>query len=260
MAIIVYDEIFLEHDTGKHPECAERLANTVQHLHSTGLWDECTIHTPREATVEELEAVHFPAHVKKVREMSAVGGGYFDMDTPVSARSYEAALKAAGGVMDAVDFVMADKDKTALCLVRPPGHHATPFLGMGFCLFNNIAVAAAYAMDKHNLERIFIMDFDVHHGNGTQEIFYAEPRVMFCSTHRAPFYPGSGSKDETGDDKGKGFTVNLPMDYGITPDEYLAELDGVLEGVADKFKPELVMISAGFDGIFGTKDDVTNLN
>jgi acetoin utilization deacetylase AcuC-like enzyme len=183
------------------------------------------------------------------RRTAEQGGGRLDGDTPVSPESYTVALAAAGACASAVDAVMQGKDRNALCLIRPPGHHATPTHSMGFCLFNNIALAAQRARQAHGLKRILIVDWDVHHGNGTQDIFYADPEVQFFSVHRYGhgFYPGSGAADETGTGAGLGRTLNLPLPLGVSRKQYLAAFSASLEKAADAIQPELILLSAGFD-------------
>ncbi len=181
--------------------------------------------------------------------MAERGGGYLDPDTVVCPASFRVALNAAGVCMAAVDAVVTGADSTALCLVRPPGHHATPTRSMGFCLFNNIAIAAAHARKKHALNRILIVDWDVHHGNGTQDIFYSDPAEFFLSVHRYGdgFYPGTGAADETGTGAGLGFTKNVPLAFGVSRKAYFEAFGRALELAAEKMKPELVLLSAGFD-------------
>ncbi|RMG37404.1 MAG: histone deacetylase, partial [Planctomycetota bacterium] len=181
------------------------------------------------------------------------GGGRIEADTVVSRESFDVAVRAAGTVCAAVDLVLqADvpsesRPRQALCLVRPPGHHARPAAAMGFCLFNNVAVAAAHALEHHGLNRVLIVDWDVHHGNGTQEIFYATDRVHFLSVHRHPFYPGTGSADERGTGPGLGATWNLPLRFGTPRREYIRRFTDIVEQAAEVCRPELVLISAGFD-------------
>jgi len=244
---LVYDPIYLEHNTGPHPENASRLIKTVEHLEHTGMMEQLSRISPRAATVEELSTVHAPGYISYVETFAQGGGGALDPDTIVSPGSYNAALKAAGGLIEAVDAVMAGEVKSAFALVRPPGHHAVRWEAMGFCLFNNIAVAARHAMDKHRLERILIADFDVHHGNGTQEAFYSDPRVLYFSTHQYPFYPGTGRVDETGEGSGKGTTVNVPLPGWCGNEEYLRVYGEVLAPAARRFRPQLILSSAGYD-------------
>jgi acetoin utilization deacetylase AcuC-like enzyme len=209
-----------------------------------------------------MAAVHEPGYPPRVAEFCQRGGGQIEADTVVSPRSYDAAILAAGAVADAVERVVRGEDHTALCLVRPPGHHARPDSAMGFCLFGNVAVAARVATRDLGLNRVLIVDWDVHHGNGTQEMFYTDEQVGFLSIHRYPFYPGTGAADETGAGPGLGTTRNLPIAFGISRKEYLAHFRKELEDFADQIRPELVIVSAGFDahredpiGSLGLEDD-----
>src|SRR4029078_10802549 len=220
MTLLYYDPRFLDHDTGNHPERPSRLRQIVARLESTGLTAQCARPTWEPASRARLERVHEPGHVDNVAAMASRGGGHLDPDTVVSPDSFDVAQLAAGAACDAVDRVLAGEDKTALCLVRPPGHHALPGLAMGFCLFSNVSVAARVARDEHGLDRVMIVDWDVHHGNGTQDIFYADGRVGFLSIHRLPFYPGPGAADETGAGDGLGATVNLPISFGTSREVY----------------------------------------
>ena len=222
MTVVIYDDIYLKHDTGpNHPENATRIINTIEHLRSTNLWQKLDIKKPRTATKAEVSAIHSTSQIEQVAEIARSGGEYLDPDTYVSSDSYEAALNAAGAPLTAIDLIMDKKADNAFCLVRPPGHHATPEKGMGFCLFNNVAIASKYIQSKYSLDRIVIIDWDVHHGNGTQDAFYDDPSVMYFSMHRYPFYPGTGAEEETGKDSGSGFTINIPLSYNIEPREYL---------------------------------------
>ena len=247
MTLLIHDPICREHDTGDHPECARRLVAIEETLRRTGLWDRCRELPARRATREELGRVHAASWLDTLDRIEAEGGGWIDGDTVASERSVEAARWAAGGVLAAVDAVVSGADRTALCLVRPPGHHATPTRGMGFCLVNNVAVAAAHLVAAHGLQRVLVVDWDVHHGNGTQDAFYDRADVMYVSTHRYPFYPGSGASRETGRGAGAGFTVNLPFPAGTPGDEVVSELKKVLAMQADLFRPQFVLVSAGFD-------------
>jgi acetoin utilization deacetylase AcuC-like enzyme len=240
------DPVFREHDAGPgHPEVPERADGARQGLKDAGLEDDLELREPREATREELLEVHTPAHVDRVVETDG-RGGFFDWDTTASPRSYAAAVRAAGAVTGAVDSVLDGALDRAFCIVRPPGHHATAERAMGFCFFNNVAVGAAHALAR-GLERVAILDFDVHHGNGTQDIFWEEPRVLFVSSHQFPFYPGSGALDEVGEGKGRGFTVNLPMPGGLGDGGYARAWRKIVAPIGKAFDPELVLISAGFD-------------
>ncbi|MBA7641136.1 Histone deacetylase-like amidohydrolase [subsurface metagenome] len=243
----VYDPIYLQHDTGQHVENASRLEAIISHLEQTRLIRQLTLVKPRAATIEELTLVHSEQHVSHIQEMVQKGGGWLDPDTVVSASSYQAAIYAAGGVIEAGEMVMQGGVDSAFALVRPPGHHATANRAMGFCLFNNVAITAEYVLSRYNLERIAIIDFDVHHGNGTQEIFYDNPRVLYLSTHQYPFYPGTGALDETGRGEGKGTTVNIPLPAGCGDNEYLPVFEQIVGPVIRRFDPQLILVSAGYD-------------
>ncbi len=248
MTVVIYDDIYLKHDTGpNHPENATRIINTIEHLRSTNLWQKLDIKKPRTATKAEVSAIHSTSQIEQVAEIARSGGEYLDPDTYVSSDSYEAALNAAGAPLTAIDLIMDKKADNAFCLVRPPGHHATPEKGMGFCLFNNVAIAAKYIQSKYSLDRIVIIDWDVHHGNGTQDAFYDDPSVMYFSMHRYPFYPGTGAEEETGKDSGSGFTINIPLSYNTEPQEYLKFFEEILEKRIKPFKPQFILISSGFD-------------
>ncbi len=222
----VYDPLYLEHATSGHPESPARLQAVVSHLEESGLLGRLTRIEPKDATTADLELVHSKDMIARVRRVAEEGGAWLDPDTYVAPRSYEAALRAAGGLLTATDAVLDGEVGSAFCLVRPPGHHATPTQAMGFCLFNNIAIAAAHALERRGLERVAILDFDVHHGNGTQDAFYSEPRLLFVSTHQYPFYPGSGSWSETGRDLGRGNDGQPPSAAGLRARRIPALLSG----------------------------------
>jgi len=248
MAIIIFDDIFLEHNTGNgHPENAQRLLNTREYLKSKGYWNDNNIQKPEKCSIEEITSVHNKEYVKKIELMCEKGSSMLDADTRLSAKSYEAAIYACGAATTAVDKIMEKSCKSAFCLVRPPGHHATPQTGMGFCLFNNAAISARYIQSKYKLDRILIIDWDVHHGNGTQDAFYDDPSVLYFSMHRFPFYPGTGSKNEKGNGNGLNYTVNVPLDAYTETDEYFAQFKEVINGQAKEFNPQFIIISAGFD-------------
>jgi len=249
MTLLYTDPLFLRHDTGRHPERAERLRSISARIREAGLLARCTPgrYTPLgEPVVKEL---HTPDMVERAKLVSRSGGGWIDADTHVSPQSFDVALAAAGACASAVEAVLSGADRTALCLVRPPGHHATPAQSMGFCLFNNVGLAAHHALTVRDLARILIVDWDVHHGNGTQEIFYTDPRVLFFSIHRFGhgFYPGTGAADETGQGRGLGFTRNEPVRFGSPRHDYHSRFRNALEESAERIKPELVLVSAGFD-------------
>jgi acetoin utilization deacetylase AcuC-like enzyme len=249
MTLLYTDELFLRHDTGSHPECADRLRAISARIQQTGLAAKCKAGQYLPLTAEEVGKIHSPHQIRRAQQVAGQGGGYLDGDTPMSKDSYAVALAAAGACVAAVDSVLTGADHNALCLVRPPGHHATPTRSMGFCLFNNIALAANHARTAHQLTHILIVDWDVHHGNGTQHIFYEAPEVVFYSIHRYGhgFYPGTGAAGETGSGKGAGHVFNMPIRYGVSRKEYRAAFAVALEKAAHAFKPELVLISAGFD-------------
>jgi acetoin utilization deacetylase AcuC-like enzyme len=244
---LVYDPIYLEHDTGNHVENSQRLVAVLAHLGRTGAKGSLTLLSPRRAALEEVQMVHDPAYVAAIENKARRGGGWLDPDTVMCPRSYEVALCAAGGFLTAVEAVMKEQVDSAFALVRPPGHHATHDRAMGFCLFNNVAIGAKFALANYDLDRVLIVDFDVHHGNGTQDAFYADPRVLYFSTHQYPFYPGTGGMNEVGTGEGKGSTVNFPMAAGWGDEEYLRAFDEVLVPVARRFRPQLILVSAGFD-------------
>jgi acetoin utilization deacetylase AcuC-like enzyme len=248
---LVYDPIYLQHETGDHPECPQRVSGIMRHFESAKLLPRLRLLPPRAASREDLEMVHAREMIDAVFAECESGGGWMDMDTPVSRRSGEAALKAVGGLFEAADRILAGEVENALALVRPPGHHATRTHAMGFCLFNNVALCARYLQRRKGLKKILIVDWDVHHGNGTQEAFYDDPSVLFFSTHRFPFYPGTGALDETGTGAGAGFTINRPMWGETRPEEFMRQFREVIEGPAAAFRPEFVLISAGFDGYVG---------
>jgi acetoin utilization deacetylase AcuC-like enzyme len=247
MTLLYYDPRFLDHDTGMHPERPERVRQIVRRLDATGLAAQCVRTQWEPASRARLELVHEPGHVDHIAALAARGGGHIDSDTIVSAPSFEVARLAAGAACDAVDRVLGGEAKTALCVVRPPGHHALAERAMGFCLFNNIAIAAQVARKEHGIDRVLIADWDVHHGNATQDTFYADGSVGFLSAHRWPFYPGTGAADETGTGDGLGATVNLPIAFGTPRQTYRELFASKLEAIAERIRPELVLISAGFD-------------
>ena len=260
MTLLYSDPLFLKHDTGQHPEKADRLRSITARLEKTGIAKKCTAGSYKPLAEDVVCQVHSTKQVRAIKEMSEHGLDHIDSDTVVSPDSYRVALAAAGACAAAVDAVLSGPETTALCLVRPPGHHATPTTSMGFCLFNNVALAAHHAKTRHRLTRILIVDWDVHHGNGTQDIFYEDPQVLFFSIHRygMGFYPGTGAADDTGRGKGVGYTMNVPIRYSTSPKEYHARFKGTLEKAADKIKPELVLISAGFDA--HKKDPIGSLD
>ena len=249
MTLLYTDPLFLKHETGRHVEVPDRLRAITARLDRAGLPKKCAPGTYQPLTEEAVARVHAAKQVQQVKQVAAHGGGHIDPDTVVSPDSFAVALAAAGACAAAVDAVLQGPERTALCLVRPPGHHATPTRSMGFCLFNNVALAAHHAKKEHHLTRVLIVDWDVHHGNGTQDIFYEDPEVMFFSIHRfgMGFYPGTGDVDETGRGKGEGYTLNVPVRLGTSRKEYADRFSRALEKAAAKIRPELVLVSAGFD-------------
>ena len=240
------DPLFRKHDAGAgHPERPDRLEAVRRGIWQAGLEPQIRILAPRPATSAELLRVHTAGHLANVA--STEGRVYrFDADTQAGPQSYEAALLAAGAVVDAVDRVLDGTLDRAFCAVRPPGHHALPNRAMGFCLFGNVAVAAAHALAR-GLKRVLIVDFDVHHGNGTQAMFYGEKRVLYVSSHAWPFYPGTGGLDEVGEGPARGFTVNLPLPGAMGDRDYASVYRQIVAPIGRAFDPELVLVSAGFD-------------
>jgi acetoin utilization deacetylase AcuC-like enzyme len=247
MTLLYSDPRFLDHVTGTHPERPERLRQVTRHLERVGLDQQCARPTWEQISLTRLAHVHGLKYAAEVADFARQRGGHIEEDTVVSPASYDVALLAAGAACDAVERVIRGEDTTALCLVRPPGHHALPTSAMGFCLFNNIALAAATAVNDWELDRVLVVDWDVHHGNGTQDVFWTDPRVGFVSIHRWPFYPGTGDDDETGAGPGLGTTLNMPVKFGTSRPDYLARFRAEFEKFADRFRPQLVLISAGFD-------------
>ncbi len=247
MTLLYRDARFLNHQTGNHPERALRLQTIDAYLQRHWLTAQCRQPAFEPCDRAGLSLVHEPGYIEEVAAFSQAGGGNLDADTVCSPASFDVAALAAGSVMDAVARVLNGEDTTALCLVRPPGHHALPARAMGFCLFNNIALGAMAAVRRHGLDRVLIVDFDVHHGNGTQDVFWADPRVGFLSMHRYPFYPGSGSAGERGTGDGLGTTMNLPVEFGTPRKVILADFAARLQTFADQMRPQLVLVSAGFD-------------
>jgi acetoin utilization deacetylase AcuC-like enzyme len=244
-AAIIWDEAYAEHDTGEHPEGADRVTAMVAHLERTDLWPRLEVLTgPDPATELDILRVHTPAHLKMIQRAAQGSGAWLDPDTHVSARSYEIALLSAGGALLATD--LWDRGLVSFALIRPPGHHATPDRAMGFCLFNNVAIAAARLLER-GYERVAILDWDVHHGNGTQAAFYAEPRVLFGSAHEWPHYPGSGFFTECGEGEGEGFTVNVPLPAGSVDGDYARVFDDVFDPIVRRFAPQALLVSAGQD-------------
>lgn len=241
----VYDEIFLSHRMpSMHPESGDRLLACVEELKRSGLWESLVHVHPGRASPEDVGMAHSEEYVEKIRKFRS---GYLDADTYLSEHTCDAALFAAGAVMSAVDLCLeAGSPDRAFCAVRPPGHHAEHSKGMGFCIFNNVAVGARHAQAS-GVEKILIADFDVHHGNGTQDIFYEDNTVCYFSTHQYPHYPGTGSENERGRGVGEGFNVNVPLSAGDGDDAIGMAYEEAFAGLAADFNPELILVSAGYD-------------
>jgi acetoin utilization deacetylase AcuC-like enzyme len=248
---LVSHPIYLEHDTGEyHFENPKRLQAILHGLEDTDLLSSLQTVAPEEAAMHWIEKVHRQDYIETVRQDVKSGARFLSTksgNTAICPESFQVALWAVGGILKACDAVMSGDAKNAFCAVRPPGHHATPDRGMGYCFFNNVAIAARYLQEKHNMEKILIVDWDVHHGNGTQDIFYEDGSVFFFSTHQWPWYPWSGSVDETGTGPGKGTTLNAPLPAGSGDKEITEAFEQKLRPKVDKFKPNFVLISAGFD-------------
>ena len=240
---LIYHPIYLLHGEHGHPEKKERLTAILDRIQSEKL--DVDFITPKPATVAQIAAIHRGRYIDQVKAVCQHGGGYLDVDTILSKNSYDAALMAAGGAITAVDAVLGEYD-SAFALVRPPGHHAMPNRGMGFCIFNNIGVAAKHAQAR-GAKKVLIVDWDVHHGNGTNDVFYSDPSVLYFSTHQHPHYPGTGRADEVGEDGAQGFTVNVPLPSGTGDAGYLMAYREVLLPIALEFKPDIVLVSAGQD-------------
>jgi acetoin utilization deacetylase AcuC-like enzyme len=243
----VYDPVFLKHTKRGHPENGDRLKAIMAELEETGLLDELHHVRSRAATMEELAVIHDASYIAQVKAMSKAGGGYLDMDTYVTADTYDAASTAAGSTVDLTLDVINGKLNNGFALVRPPGHHALSFQGMGFCVFNNIVLAAKMAQQKAGIERVAIIDFDVHHGNGTQPMTESDPNILFISTHQYPFYPGTGGVYEAGRDAGEGYTLNLPLRVGVDDNGFMELYNELIGPSLRRFKPELILVSAGYD-------------
>ncbi len=243
----VYHPIYLEHDLRGHPENRQRLETILRVLQEHHLLERLTPIPAVPITMERLERCHTRHYVELVQRVSQQGGGHLDMDTYVRPASYQAALMAAGGLVEATRAVLDGQVDNAFALVRPPGHHALRDRGMGFCLFNNVAIAARYALAERGVERVLIVDFDVHHGNGTQEEFEHDPAVMYLSTHQYPHYPGTGSWSETGHGDGAGTVVNVPLAGHVGDQGFARILAEIVVPAARRFRPQLVLVSAGYD-------------
>lgn len=246
--MIIYSEEYQRHDSEYHPENKNRLRSIMNLLTKTDVFEKVPLDKPKMAGEEDILKVHTKRHLELIRGMNQTGG-ITDADTYLSEGSYDTAMLAAGGVMSCVDK-FSEGHPCSFAMVRPPGHHAEPDRAMGFCLFNNVAIGIKYAMDRYQIERIFVLDYDVHHGNGTQKIFYSTDSVLFFSLHQHPLYPGTGMAEEVGKGSGEGYTLNMPLPPGINDDSYLRMINEVAIPVLKEFDPELIFISAGYDGHF----------
>lgn len=249
MNALVYSEEYKRHDTGNHPENKERLSAIINSLKNKGIWDKIDIVSPEIATEEDLLRVHSKTHVEYIKSFCEDGGGYIDYDTYASPETYEIAKLAAGGAIKAADLVLS-KYKSAYALVRPPGHHATRNKSMGFCIFNNLAISLEYLRQVRKVKKFLIFDFDVHFGNGTSEIFYNDPDVIYISIHQNPrtIFPGKGFIEEIGMGEGEGCNLNIPMAPGSTTDDYIYILEKILDPVASEFNADFYFMDVGFDG------------
>lgn len=249
MTAFVYHTVFMKHQTGwNHPEKRQRLVKIIDRLKESGLWDKLVHTLPRTATPADVASIHNPEYIERIRQ-TCESRRLFEPDesTVGSSGTYEAALMAVGAVQTAVDAVMKGEVTNAFCAVRPPGHHAERNRTMGFCFFNNIAIGARHLQHHHGVSRIAILDWDVHHGNGTQQAFYDDPSVLYFSIHQYPLYPRTGRACETGAGAGLGFTLNRPVPAGATDTDYARIFNEDLKPALARFRPEFIMISAGFD-------------
>lgn len=237
-----------EHDYPRHPEHAGRIQAVWSAMKSAGLTDQLIELAPAAATEEQILAVHSAAHLQRLVDISQLNRAVFiDQDTYALPCSLEVSRLAAGAMIAAVDAVCAGEADNALAIVRPPGHHATPDRQMGFCLLNNVAIGARRALTQHQCKRVMILDYDVHHGNGTQDIFYGDPAVLFLSIHQSPYYPGSGSLDEIGESAGRGTTINIPVAAGHGDQSYRLIFEQLVKPATERFRPDLLLVSVGFD-------------
>ena len=243
--MIVYSEEYLKHDREYHPENKNRLRSTMGLLTREDVFEKVPMSVPKTASDDDILKVHTPEHLEIIKDASQKGG-LIDVDTYLSQGSFEIAMLAAGGVMSCVDM-HKEGHNCNFAMVRPPGHHAEPKRAMGFCLFNNVAIGAKYAMDEYQFERIFILDYDAHHGNGTEKIFYESDNVLFFSLHQHPLYPGTGAIEDIGAGDGTGYNINIPLPPGISDESYLRAINEIALPVLKEFDPDLIFVSAGYD-------------
>lgn len=245
---IVKDWRYVEHDMGAaHPESPQRIRAIYEMLEEEKEFASLILIPPRTATKKEIALIHTQEYIEQIEETGGRERVYLDPDTSTSPRTYEISLLAAGGLLEAADWIMDRKAGNAFALVRPPGHHAEASQAKGFCIFNNVAIAAQYLAEKWGLRRILIVDWDLHHGNGTQNAFYSRDDILYFSTHQFPHYPGTGHWSEVGDKRGRGFTVNVPLSPEKTDDDFLFIFRKLLVPIAVAYKPEFILVSAGFD-------------
>ncbi|MHA1268722.1 MAG: histone deacetylase family protein [Candidatus Helarchaeota archaeon] len=256
---VIYDDIFLTHDTGNHPECADRLIKTMELINKLNLFqkENILLIKPRPATIDEIAKVHKKEYIERIDKFCKNGGGYLDMDTPCSKNSYEAALYAAGAGLIAAEKIKEKEIDQAICLVRPPGHHAGRYTARGFCIFNNIVILAEYLLNEFN--KIMILDIDAHHGNGTQDMTYDRKDILYFGIQQdgRTLYPGSGFPEEIGMKNGKGYNINAPMAPGSGDKSFDLIIDEIFIPVAKQYNPDYILISVGFDSHFS--DPLTDL-
>ncbi|HML04193.1 MAG TPA: histone deacetylase [Methanobacterium sp.] len=259
MTSLVYSEEYKKHNTGSHPENQKRLDSIVNSLKNEGIWDKTNIITPKTAEDADLLRVHTKDHVEHIKRFCESGGGYIDYDTFAAPESYKIAKIAAGGAITAAEIAFKNNEN-AYSLARPPGHHATRSKSMGFCIFNNLAIALEKLRHEYDVKKFLIFDFDVHFGNGTSDIFYNDPNVLYISIHQNPktLFPGSGFIEEIGADNGEGYNLNIPMAVGSSTDDYIYMLNEILEPVASKFNADFYFLDVGFDG--HVDDPLSSLN
>jgi acetoin utilization deacetylase AcuC-like enzyme len=262
MTDLIYHDEFVEHVMSPgHPESPDRLRSAMKAISAAGLLEnaQVNLHTPQKASLDKIHPIHDEIYLEGIREKSEKGGGFYTMDTAVNSHTYDAALLAAGGGIEAADRIMQVDSSNAFLMCRPPGHHAEYKRAFGFCFINNIAVAAEHLLNEYNIQRIMIVDYDAHHGNGTQRTFYSSNNVLYVGLHQdgRTLFPGSGFPDEIGEGVGKGYTVNLAMYPGAGDASYKLVFDRVLDPLFESYKPEFLLVSVGYDGHFN--DQLTSL-